>query len=114
MNWNVAQAKQHLSEVIREAAHTPQLIYNRNRPVAAVIAAEDLASYETWKKAQSASEKKTIAEEFAELRSLAVGHFDPSHDHTHDHIPEPNRLAAMRPNAFVNMLEEEYPSDANR
>ncbi len=106
MDWNVAQAKQHLSEVIREAAHTPQLIYNRNRPVAAVIAAEELANYETWKKTQTETVQKTIAEEFAELRRLAAGHPDP--------IPEPDRLAAMRPNAFVEMLEEEYPSDASR
>ena len=106
MNWNVAQAKQHLSEVIREAAHTPQLIYNRNRPVAAVIAAEELANYENWKKTQAESGKKTLAEEFAELRRLAAGHPDP--------IPEPDRFAAMRTNAFVEMLEEEYPPNASR
>ncbi len=106
MNWNVAQAKQHLSEVIRAAAHEPQLIYNRKQPVAAVIAAEELARYETWKNAQAQSQQKSIAEEFAELRRLAAGDPDP--------IPDFDRFAAMRPNAFVEMLEEEYPSNANR
>jgi prevent-host-death family protein len=101
MNWNVAQAKQHLSEVIREAAHTPQLIYNRNRPVAAVIAAEELANYETWKKTQTESGQKTIAEEFAELRQLMIeAGFE-------DGLEIPPRVD--RPNAFVQMLEEEYP-----
>lgn len=70
MNWNVTQAKQHLSEVIREAAHEPQLIYNRNRPVAAVIAAEKLAEYQAWKAEQKPAQRKTLAEEFAELRQI--------------------------------------------
>jgi prevent-host-death family protein len=104
MDWNVAQAKQHLSEVIREAAHEPQLIYNRNRPVAAVIAAEELAGYRAWK--NQVAKPETLFDTFAELRRIAAGHPDP--------IPEPDRFAAMRPNAFVEMLEEEYPSDANR
>jgi prevent-host-death family protein len=101
MDWNVAQAKQHLSEVIREAAHTPQLIYNRNRPVAAVIAAEEFANYETWKKTQTETVQKTIAEEFAELRQLMIqAGFE-------NGLETPPRVD--RPNAFVQMLEEEYP-----
>jgi prevent-host-death family protein len=101
MDWNVAQAKQHLSEVIREAAHEPQLIYNRNRPVAAVIAAEDLAGYESWKSAQAKTGRKTIAEEFAELRQLMI------ESGSEDGFEVPPRVD--RPNAFVQMLEEEYP-----
>lgn len=101
MNWNVAQAKQHLSEVIREAAHEPQRIYNRNRPVAAVIAAEDLAGFETWKTSQAKTGQKSIAEEFAVLRQLMIeAGFD-------DGLEIPPRID--RPNAFVQMLEEEYP-----
>jgi len=104
MNWNVAQAKQHLSEVIREAAHEPQLIYNRNRPVAAVIAAEDLADYRAWKEHQA--KPQTLFDAFAELRRLAAGAPDP--------LPEPDRFAAMRPNAFADMLKEENPPNATR
>ncbi|MBI4741302.1 MAG: type II toxin-antitoxin system Phd/YefM family antitoxin [Betaproteobacteria bacterium] len=106
MNWNVAQAKQRLSEMIREAAHEPQMITNRNRPVAALIAAEDLAGYAMWKSGQAASRQTTLGEAFAELRRLAAGAPDP--------LPDPDRFAAMRPNAFVDRLEEEYPLNASR
>jgi prevent-host-death family protein len=108
MNWNVAQAKQRLSEVIREAAHEPQLIVNRNRPVAAVISVEELAVYRAWKEEKAAQQAapQTLFDAFAELRRIAAGDPDP--------IPEPDRFAAMRPNAFVEMLEEEYPSHADR
>lgn len=40
MPWNIAQAKQRFSEIVRRAAEGPQLIYNRKRLVAAVIDAE--------------------------------------------------------------------------
>jgi prevent-host-death family protein len=103
MNWNVAQAKQHLSEMIREAAREPQLIFNRNRPVAAVIAADELAGYRAWKEQQA--KPQTLFDAFAELRRLADVDPDP--------IPDSDR-STMRPNAFVEMLEEEYPSNATR
>ncbi len=95
MNWNVGQAKQHLSEVIREAAHEPQVIYNRNHPVAAVIAAEELAEYQAWKNAK----RPSLVEVFDAMRSLANGDPDP--------LPEPNRYGEGRPNAFLEVLAEE-------
>lgn len=108
MNWNVAQAKQHLSEVIREAAHEPQLIYNRNHPVAAIIAAEELAGYRIWKAQQAAPQ--TLFDAFADLRRLADGAPDP--------IPDPDRFASMRANPFDSMPEEApeetCPSNATR
>ena len=108
MHWNVAQAKQRLSEVIREAAREPQTIYNRNAPVAVVIAAEELAEYQAWK--QSRGRQTTLAEEFDRLRGLAAGDANP--------LPEPDRLAVMRPNAFEAAFAEDdkggrdTPSDA--
>jgi len=101
MNWNVAQAKQHLSEVIREAAREPQLIYNRNTPVAAVIAAEELAEYRVWKDAKAKSQQKSLADEFAELRQLMA---EAGLENGFEIPPRTERL-----NAFVQMLEEEYP-----
>ncbi|THF66274.1 type II toxin-antitoxin system Phd/YefM family antitoxin [Pseudothauera nasutitermitis] len=100
MSWNVAQAKQHLSEVLRLAAEEPQVIYNRSRPVAAVIPAQDLEAFQAWKTGQQAPQR-TLVEEFAILRALAEGDDDP--------IPETDRFATMRPNAFEEMLDEEYP-----
>lgn len=101
MNWNIAQAKQHFSDVVKQAATEPQIIYNRNTAVAVMIAAEDLAEYRAWKKGR---QQKTLSEEFAELRRLAAGHPDP--------LPDPDRFAVMRPNAFADMLDEEYPEHA--
>ncbi|MBL8431042.1 MAG: type II toxin-antitoxin system Phd/YefM family antitoxin [Dechloromonas sp.] len=98
MNWNVAQAKQRLSEIIREAAREPQVIYNRNRPVAAVIAADELAAYRAWKAANDVQPRKTLAESFAELRRILQ-------EEGRDGLDIPPRTT--RPNAFAQMLEEE-------
>ncbi|MDP2809721.1 MAG: type II toxin-antitoxin system prevent-host-death family antitoxin [Rhodocyclaceae bacterium] len=108
MNWNVAQAKQHLSQVIREAAREPQLIHNRNRPVAAVIAAEDLAGYRAWKETQTLQPTRMLADEFAELRRILV------EEGFENGLEIPPRAGPdnARPNAFVQMLEEEYPERA--
>jgi prevent-host-death family protein len=99
MNWNIAQAKQHFSDVVKQAATEPQIIYNRNTPVAAMIAAEDLAEYRAWKESHPA--KPSLVDVFARMRELANGDPDP--------LPEPRRLEGGRPNAFVEMLAEEYP-----
>lgn len=70
MTWKIAQAKQHFSRLIREAAREPQLIYNRNRPVAAVIGGETLQLFETWREERQAC--RSLAESFSELRALCV------------------------------------------
>jgi prevent-host-death family protein len=98
MNWNIAQAKQHFSDVVKQAATEPQIIYNRNTPVAAMIAAEDLAEYRAWKDTQK---RPTLLESFAELRQLLI---DAGFEDGIDTGPR-----TTRPNAFVDMLEEEYP-----
>ena len=100
MNWNVAQAKQRLSEVIREAAHEPQLIVNRNRPVAAVISVEELAVYRAWKEEKVAQQAapQTLFDAFAELRKIME-------EEGLDGLEIPPRKD--RPNAFVQMMEEE-------
>ena len=70
MTWKIAQAKQHLSRLIREAANEPQIIYNRNRPVAAVIGGETLQIFETWRKEQRT--RRSLSEAFSELRALCL------------------------------------------
>jgi len=67
MHWNIAQAKQRFSEVIRQTAAEPQRIYNRGRLVAAVIDAEDFEVFQAWRQRQRV---KTVGEAFAELRAL--------------------------------------------
>jgi prevent-host-death family protein len=98
MNWNIAQAKQRFSEVVKQAAEEPQLIYNRNQPVAAVIGAEEFAAFEEWRKARS--KPRTLADEFEELRQLMRA------EGFEGGLELPPR--SDRPNAFVEMLEEEY------
>lgn len=69
MAWSVAEAKQRLSEVLRNAAKEPQTIENRSRPVAVVVSAEAFLEFDAWRAARKA---RSVAEAFAELRSLAA------------------------------------------
>lgn len=94
MSWNIAEAKQKLSEVVRLTAEEPQVICNRGRVVAAVISPEALASLEACCRQ---AKPRSLAEEFAELRRICV-----EEDYELEIPPPPGR-----PNAFVQMLEEE-------
>ncbi|MBK1630971.1 hypothetical protein CKO31_09500 [Thiohalocapsa halophila] len=67
MSWNIADAKQRFSELIKQAVAEPQLIYNRKRLVAAVIDAEDYQAFKAWSEQRAA---RTLADEMAELRAL--------------------------------------------
>ena len=69
MKWNVADAKQRLSELLRTAAKEPQTILSRSRPVAVVVGAETYEEFKAW---QAARRARTLAEAFAELRLLAA------------------------------------------
>lgn len=70
MAWNVAEAKQRLSEVLRSAAQEPQTICSRSRPVAVVVAGETFEEFRAW---QAERKARTVGTAFAELRSLAKG-----------------------------------------
>jgi hypothetical protein len=74
--------------VVKQAVMELQLLYNRDRLVAAVIDAEDFGAFQTWRQRQGA---KTLREAFAELRALAAGDENP--------LPFPERRD--RPNAFL-------------
>lgn len=67
-NWNVAEAKQRLSELLRAAAREPQTILSRSRPVAVVVDAETFEEFRAW---QASRRARTLAEAFEELRSVA-------------------------------------------
>ncbi|HWP00948.1 MAG TPA: type II toxin-antitoxin system Phd/YefM family antitoxin [Methylococcus sp.] len=96
MPWNIAQAKQHFSEVVKQAAEKPQLIYNRSQPVAVLISADDYAAFEEWRKTRA--KPPTLAEEFAEFRQILQ-------EEGYEGLPEPPRTT--RTNAFVQMLAQE-------
>lgn len=94
MSWNIAQAKQRFSEVVKQAATEPQLIYNRDRLVAAVIDVEAFNAFNQWRER---SQRRTLADELAELRKIAE-------EENYELIVPPR---TDRPNAFLTMLEEE-------
>ena len=70
MAWNVAAAKQQLSQVLRDALQEPQTIYSHSRPVAVVVGGEMFEEFKAWQTERSA---RTVGATFAELRSLAGG-----------------------------------------
>jgi prevent-host-death family protein len=88
MTWNIASAKQQFSEVVRLAACQPQAIYNRDRPVAVLISAEQFDDYQ---RLLSAQRQPTLAEQFAQIRAILSAEGS-------DGIESPPR--SNRPNAF--------------
>jgi prevent-host-death family protein len=91
MHWHVAEAKQKFSEVLRATSEEPQLIFNRDRLVAAVVDARTFHAFQAWYEQQG---KATLAEAFAELRCLCA-----EEDYT---LTVPPRRD--RDNAFVEVI----------
>jgi len=69
MQWKVSEAKQRFSEVVKSAAGEPQLIFNRDRLVAAVVDGETLRAFEDW---QRRCNRASLAERFVNLRAIAT------------------------------------------
>ena len=67
MNWKVGDAKQRLSELIRQSEAEPQLVYSRDRFVAAVISAELYEQFEQWCRER---EERTLGQRFQEIREV--------------------------------------------
>lgn len=67
MRWSVSEAKQRFSTVVKSAASEPQLIFNRDRLVAAVVDGETLEAFEEWRRRKDAP----LGERLAELRRIA-------------------------------------------
>lgn len=61
--WNVGEAKQRFSEVLRRSENVPQLIYRRNRLIAAVVAVDEAS-------AATAERRVMIGDRFEEAREL--------------------------------------------
>ncbi len=67
MNWRVGEAKQRLSELLRESASKPQLVYSRDRLVAAVISADLFEQFESWREERR---RRTLGQSFDEVREI--------------------------------------------
>lgn len=65
--WKISEAKARLSEVVSNCVEEPQVLYNRQKPVAALI---DIEEYEAFLAYKEAQKKPTIAEMLDELREI--------------------------------------------
>ncbi|HUP62379.1 MAG TPA: type II toxin-antitoxin system prevent-host-death family antitoxin [Thermoanaerobaculia bacterium] len=61
--WRVGEAKQQFAELLRRSETEPQLIYRRNRLIAAVVGVEDV-------NAVPGTSRPSIADRFDEARKL--------------------------------------------
>ena len=69
MPWNIASAKQQFSEVVRLTAEEPQAIYNRDKPVAVMMSAEEFEEFRKWREQQR---RPTLTDLFAEIRAALI------------------------------------------
>ncbi len=97
MTWNIAQAKQQFSEVVRLSVQEPQAIYNRDKPVAMLVNAELFEAFHQWHTRQH---EPTLSEQFGEIRTALK-------DARLEGLDLPARSTTQRNNAFVEMLETE-------
>lgn len=97
MNWNIAQAKQQFSEVVRLSAQSPQAICNREKPVAVLVSAAEFENFQQWRTLQS---EPSLIEQFREIR-MALAQTDVDEGF----VVSPR--SAERTNAFLHMLEDE-------
>jgi hypothetical protein len=69
MPWKLEDAQQQFSELIHAAVEEPQLIYDQNQLVAAVVKADVFQDFLVW---QQQSQKTSLANVFAEFRELCA------------------------------------------
>lgn len=69
MDWNIATAKQQFSEVVRLTVREPQAIYNRDKPVAVMVSAEEFEEFRRWK---AERERPNLLELFARMRAALI------------------------------------------
>ena len=65
--WKISEAKARLSEVVSHCVEEPQVLYNRKKPVAALV---DMEEYEAFLEFKKSKKKKTIAEWLDELDEI--------------------------------------------
>lgn len=100
MEWTVGQARQRFSELLRESAEQPQIITNRNRPIAAVVDSNTFQEFEQWRSRR----RKSLFDCFSELRAIL--------DNESYELTIPERTS--RNNPFPEVLDELSPGHEHR
>jgi hypothetical protein len=91
MTWKIEEAQEQFLEVVNASGQTPQLIYQRDRFVAAVIRADLFQEFLTWQQQQK---RTSLADTFDELRQICI-----AESYTFEISPR-----CDRPNPFAEML----------
>lgn len=65
--WKISEAKARLSEVVSHCVEEPQVLYNRKKPVAALI---DMEEYEAFLEYKKSHKKPTMRELLDELHEI--------------------------------------------
>jgi antitoxin (DNA-binding transcriptional repressor) of toxin-antitoxin stability system len=93
MNWKIDEAQQKFSELLDAAVAEPQLIYNQDKLVAAVVEAEIFQEFLVW---QQQHRKPSLADAFAQFRQLCA--------EENYNLEVPSR--EDRPNSFLDSLRD--------
>lgn len=67
MTWDITEAQEKFTDLLTASHQEPQLIYNEQGLVAAVIQGDVWQQFIIWKRQQ---QTRTIADAFAELRQI--------------------------------------------
>lgn len=65
--WKISEAKACFSEMISSSREQPQILINRNKPVAAIVNIEDFNLFQNLK---SEKERPTMAQLIGEIQSI--------------------------------------------
>ena len=107
MNWKVDQNNLHLSKVLRVTSKEPQAARGSSCTVGKVIGTRETEAFRDDRNSFQNPEQ-TLPEEFEVLRALAI------EAGLEDGIPFEPRRGNDRPNAFLEMLDDEYPNSENK
>jgi prevent-host-death family protein len=67
MDWKIGEAKQQLSDLVRRSSEEPQILFNRDRPVAAVINVAEFRQFVAW---QTSRSKRPLVDALAEAQRI--------------------------------------------
>ncbi|MGD1930204.1 MAG: type II toxin-antitoxin system prevent-host-death family antitoxin [Leptolyngbyaceae cyanobacterium] len=96
MTWNIDEAQQRFPELLDAAVQNPQVIYQHNHPVAAVIRADLWQEFLSWKAQQ---QPQSLAQTFAEMRQLCT-----EEDYTFELSPRSDRPQSIRGSRAMTLL----------